>query len=67
MGIFGAGNTGAAVNKLVAPTLVVAFGWAMVPQVYAVIMLVTAIALLVLQLHATSSTRCDSQVTGASS
>ena len=44
MGIFGAGNTGAAVNKLVAPSIVVAFGWAMVPQVYAVLMLVTAIA-----------------------
>jgi MFS transporter, NNP family, nitrate/nitrite transporter len=43
MGIFGAGNTGAAVTKLVAPTLVVAFGWAMVPRVYAVVMLVTAI------------------------
>ena len=43
MGIFGAGNTGAAVNKLVAPTIVVAFGWAMVPQVYAVIMLLTAV------------------------
>ena len=44
MGIFGAGNTGAAVNKLVAPSIVVAFGWTMVPQVYAVLMLVTAIA-----------------------
>lgn len=43
MGIFGAGNTGAAVTKLVAPSIVVAFGWAMVPQVYAVLMLVTAI------------------------
>ncbi len=43
MGIFGVGNTGAAVTKLVAPTIVVAFGWAMVPQVYAVLMLVTAI------------------------
>lgn len=43
MGIFGAGNTGAAVNKLVAPTIVVAYGWTMVPQVYAVMMLVTAI------------------------
>src|SRR5512141_2059547 len=43
MGIFGVGNTGAAVNKLVAPTIVVAFGWAMVPQIYAVLMLVTAI------------------------
>jgi NNP family nitrate/nitrite transporter-like MFS transporter len=44
MGIFGAGNTGAAVNKLVAPSIVVAFGWTMVPQVYAALMLVTAIA-----------------------
>ncbi len=43
MGIFGAGNTGAAVNKLVAPSIVVAFGWTMVPQVYAVMMLVMAI------------------------
>ena len=43
MGIFGAGNTGAAVTKLVAPAIVVAYGWAMVPQVYAVLMLVTAI------------------------
>ncbi|PWB46435.1 MAG: MFS transporter [Nitrosomonadales bacterium] len=42
MGIFGAGNTGAAVTKLVAPSIVVAYGWAMVPQVYAVLMLVTA-------------------------
>jgi NNP family nitrate/nitrite transporter-like MFS transporter len=44
MGVFGAGNSGAAVNKFVAPALLVAFGWAIVPQVYAVAMLVTAIA-----------------------
>jgi MFS transporter, NNP family, nitrate/nitrite transporter len=43
MGIFGMGNTGAAVTKLVAPTIVVAYGWAMVPQVYAVLMLATAV------------------------
>lgn len=43
MGIFGAGNTGAAVTKLVAPLIVVAYGWAMVPQIYAVLMLITAI------------------------
>ena len=43
MGVFGAGNSGAAVNKFVAPALVVAFGWTMVPKVYAVIMLVTLI------------------------
>jgi NNP family nitrate/nitrite transporter-like MFS transporter len=44
MGIFGMGNTGAAVTKLVAPTIVVAYGWAMVPKVYAVLMTVTAVA-----------------------
>ncbi|HTQ73294.1 MAG TPA: nitrate/nitrite transporter [Burkholderiales bacterium] len=44
MGIFGAGNSGAAVNKFVAPAILVAFGWAMVPKVYAIAMLVTAIA-----------------------
>lgn len=43
MGIFGAGNSGAAVTKLVAPAIVVAYGWQMVPKVYAVLMLVTAI------------------------
>ncbi|TDP83701.1 NNP family nitrate/nitrite transporter-like MFS transporter [Aquabacterium commune] len=43
MGVFGAGNSGAAVNKFLAPALVVAFGWAMVPQVYAAVMLGTAI------------------------
>ena len=43
MGVFGAGNSGAAVNKFVAPALIVAFGWTMVPQVYAAIMLGTAL------------------------
>ena len=43
MGIYGAGNSGAAVNKFVAPALVVAFGWAMVPQVYAAIMFGTVL------------------------
>ena len=38
MGIYGAGNSGAAVNKFVAPALVVAFGWSTVPLVYASIM-----------------------------
>ncbi len=38
MGVFGAGNSGAAVNKFIAPALVVAFGWTMVPTVYAAIM-----------------------------
>jgi MFS transporter, NNP family, nitrate/nitrite transporter len=44
MGIFGAGNSGAAVTKFVAPALVVGWGWAMVPKVYAVAMFVTALA-----------------------
>jgi NNP family nitrate/nitrite transporter-like MFS transporter len=43
MGIFGAGNAGAAVTKFVAPALVVAYGWQAVPKVYAVAMLVMAI------------------------
>jgi NNP family nitrate/nitrite transporter-like MFS transporter len=43
MGVFGAGNSGAAVNKFVAPAIVVAFGWMYVPQVYAVAMLATAL------------------------
>jgi NNP family nitrate/nitrite transporter-like MFS transporter len=43
MGVYGAGNSGAAVNKFVAPVLVVAFGWTMVPQVYAAIMAGTVV------------------------
>ena len=43
MGIFGAGNAGAAVTKFVAPSLVVAYGWQSVPQVYAIAMLIMAI------------------------
>ncbi len=44
MGVFGAGNSGAAVTKLVAPAIVAGWGWTMVPTVYAVMMLVTALA-----------------------
>ncbi len=43
MGVYGAGNSGAAVNKFVAPAILVAFGWTMVPQVYAAIMLGTLV------------------------
>ncbi len=43
MGIYGAGNSGSAVNKFLAPVILVAFGWTMVPQVYAVIMLCTVV------------------------
>ncbi|MGE0080706.1 MAG: nitrate/nitrite transporter [Thiohalomonadaceae bacterium] len=43
MGIFGAGNAGAALTKFVAPSVVVAWGWQAVPQVYAVMMTVMAV------------------------
>jgi len=43
MGVYGAGNSGAAVNKFVAPVILVAFGWAVVPHVYAAIMLGTLV------------------------
>jgi NNP family nitrate/nitrite transporter-like MFS transporter len=44
MGIFGAGNSGAALTKFVAPVLILAAGtWEIVPKVYSVAMLVTAI------------------------
>jgi len=44
MGIFGAGNSGAALTKFVAPVLIVTAGtWTIVPKVYAIAMLVTAI------------------------
>ena len=44
MGIYGAGNSGSAVNKFVAPVILVAFGWTVVPQVYAAIMAGTGVA-----------------------
>jgi NNP family nitrate/nitrite transporter-like MFS transporter len=43
MGIFGAGNSGAAVNKFIAPSIIAAAGWTMVPTVYAVMMLAAAL------------------------
>ena len=43
MGIFGAGNSGSALTKFVAPTIIAAYGWQMLPTVYAVALLVTAI------------------------
>ena len=42
MGIFGAGNAGAALTKFVDPSLVAVYGWQMVPKVYSVAMLLTA-------------------------
>lgn len=43
LGIFGAGNIGAAVTKLVAPMVMVAYGWHTVAKVWAVGLAVTAI------------------------
>ncbi|MGG4606493.1 MFS transporter [Paenalcaligenes sp. Me131] len=44
MGIFGAGNSGAALTKFVAPALMIAAGgsWTIIPQVYSIALLVTA-------------------------
>jgi NNP family nitrate/nitrite transporter-like MFS transporter len=44
MGIFGAGNAGAALTKFIAPALVMTYGWQMVPKIYAVAMIVVIIA-----------------------
>ncbi|MBX9913840.1 MAG: NarK/NasA family nitrate transporter [Pseudomonadaceae bacterium] len=43
MGIFGAGNAGAAVTKFVAPAIIAAASWQMVPKVYSAIMFITAL------------------------
>jgi NNP family nitrate/nitrite transporter-like MFS transporter len=43
LGIFGAGNAGAAVNIFVAPLIIVALGWRAVPEIYSVAMLVMAV------------------------
>jgi NNP family nitrate/nitrite transporter-like MFS transporter len=46
MGIFGAGNAGAALNIFIAPLIVVALGWRAVPVIYSVAMLVMAFVFL---------------------
>jgi NNP family nitrate/nitrite transporter-like MFS transporter len=51
MGVYGAGNSGAAVNKFLAPALLVAFGWAIVPEVYAAVLLGTAILFWLFSYH----------------
>ncbi len=43
LGIFGAGNVGAAVTKLAAPVMMVAYGWKTVALVWAIVLAVTAI------------------------
>jgi NNP family nitrate/nitrite transporter-like MFS transporter len=43
LGVFGAGNVGAAVTKFVAPFVLVAYGWQTVAQVWAAALLVMAV------------------------
>ncbi|HET6606495.1 MAG TPA: nitrate/nitrite transporter [Rhodopila sp.] len=43
MGFFGAGTVGAALNMFVAPWLIGAYGWQMVPKVYAIALIITAV------------------------
>jgi len=47
LGIFGAGNVGAAVTKFLAPTIMVAHGWQVVAEIWAAALLATAIVFLV--------------------
>lgn len=44
LGIFGAGNVGAAVTKFVAPFVMVAYGWQGVAQVWAIALAIMAVA-----------------------
>lgn len=43
MGIFGAGNAGAAITNLVAPLILVTYGWQALPRIYAIALLVMAV------------------------
>ncbi|MGM0584860.1 MAG: nitrate/nitrite transporter [Pseudomonadota bacterium] len=47
LGVFGAGNVGAAVTKFVAPFVMVAYGWQGVAQVWAVAIALTGVAFFV--------------------
>ena len=62
MGVYGAGNSGAALNKFVAPVIVVAAGWALVPQVYAIALLATAIVFWLFT-YSDTSHHVDSKIT----
>jgi NNP family nitrate/nitrite transporter-like MFS transporter len=48
LGIFGAGNVGAAVTNFFAPFLVISFGWESTAQIYSVVLVAMAIAFFVL-------------------
>ncbi|MBR6976350.1 MAG: NarK/NasA family nitrate transporter, partial [Ottowia sp.] len=58
MGVFGAGNSGSALTQIIAPWLIglaggaaVATAWTLVPKVYAVVMLLTAIGFWMFSAH----------------
>ena len=51
MGVYGAGNSGSAVNKFLASVLLVAGGWALVPQVYAAILAGTVVLFWLFSAH----------------
>lgn len=51
MGVYGAGNAGSAVNKFLAPALLVVGGWTLVPQVYAAIMAGTVVLFWLFSAH----------------
>lgn len=62
MGIFGAGNAGAALTKFVAPSIVVAMGWEMVPVIYAIAMTVVVVVFWMFT-YSDESHKVDSSVT----
>ena len=43
LGVFGAGNVGAAVTKFIAPFIMVAYGWEAVAQIWSLVLLVMAL------------------------
>ena len=43
MGIFGAGNAGAAITNLVAPVIILRYGWQAVPNYYGIVLIVVAV------------------------
>jgi MFS transporter, NNP family, nitrate/nitrite transporter len=51
MGVFGAGNAGAALTKFVAPAIVVAFGWTAVPTVFGLAMVGVVVVFWLLSAH----------------
>lgn len=67
MGVFGAGNAGSALTKMVGPAIIAYGGWQFLPKVYAGIMLITAIGFWFLSFdkkerHTASNVSVDSQL-----